>query len=401
MKTLKIKDGITWVGALHPELKTFDIIMETEFGTSYNSYIVKGNEKIALFETVKVKFFDEYIKKLEAIVDISKIDYIVVSHTEPDHAGSVEKILKLNPNIKIIGSRAAIRLLKEIVNGEFESIIVKDGDAISLGGKTLEFIMAPFLHWPDTMYTYIKEDKILITCDSFGAHYSFEEILVSKVTKKKDYMSALKYYYDMIMGPFKQHVLNAIEKIKDKKIEMILTGHGPILDENPWAIVNLYKEWSTEKNIFNKKTVVIPYVSAYGYTKSVAEALGRGIKSEVTIDVFIYDMEVEDKNFVLNQIRWADGVLFGTPTINGDALPPIWDLLMAMSPIVHGRKLVAAFGSYGWSGEAIPNIEARFKMLRLKQFDQGLKVIMKPSKDELDKAFEYGKRFAQTILGHN
>ncbi|MGV8147279.1 MAG: FprA family A-type flavoprotein [Alkaliphilus sp.] len=400
MKTLKIKDGITWVGALHPELKTFDIIMETEFGTTYNSYIVKGNEKIALFETVKVKFFDEYIKKLEAIVDISKIDYIVVSHTEPDHAGSVEKILKLNPNIKIIGSRAAIRLLKEIVNGEFESIIVKDGDAISLGGKTLESIMAPFLHWPDTMYTYIKEDKILITCDSFGAHYSFEEILLSKVTNKKDYRSALKYYYDMIMGPFKQHVLNAIEKIKDKEIDMILTGHGPILDVNPWAIVNLYKEWSTEKNIFNKRTVVIPYVSAYGYTKSVAEALERGIKSEVTIDVFIYDMEVVDKDFVLNQIRWADGVLFGTPTINGDALPPIWDLLMAMSPIVHGRKLVAAFGSYGWSGEAVPNLEERFKMLRLKQFDQGLKVIMKPSKDELDKAFEYGKRFAQTILGH-
>ena len=397
MKTLKIKNGITWIGALHPELKTFDIIMETEFGTTYNSYIVKGNEKVALFETVKVKFFEEYIKKIECIVDISEIDYIVVSHTEPDHAGSVEKMLELNPEIKIVGSRAAIRLLKEIVNREFESIIVKDGDTVSLGDKTLEFIMAPFLHWPDTMYTHIKEDRVLITCDSFGAHYCFDELLLSKVTNKEDYMSALEYYFDMIMGPFKPHVLKVIEKIKDKDIEMILTGHGPILDKNPWEIVNLYKEWATEENIFNKKTIIIPYVSAYGYTKTVAEAIKRGIESEVIIDVFIYDMEVEDKDFVLNQIKWADGVLFGTPTINGDALPPIWDLLMGMSPIVHSRKLAAAFGSYGWSGEGVPNLEARFKMLRLKQFDQGLKIIMKPSKEDLNKAFEYGRRFAQKL----
>ncbi len=397
MKTLKIKNGVTWVGALHPELKTFDIIMKTEFGTTYNSYIVKGKEKIALFETVKVKFFDEYIKKIESIVDISKIDYIVVNHTEPDHAGSVEKMLELNPRIKIIGSRAAIRLLKEIVNRDFESIIVKDGVTVDLGGKTLEFIMAPFLHWPDTMYTYIKEDKVLITCDSFAAHYSFDEVLISKLADKEDYMSTLKYYFDMIMGPFKQHMLKAIDKIKDKDIEMILTGHGPVLDENPWKVVNLYKEWATEENIFNKKTIIIPYVSAYGYTKTVAEAIKKGVESEVIIDVFMYDMEVEDKDFVLSRIRWADGVLFGTPTINGDALPPIWDLLMGMSPIVHGRKLAAAFGSYGWSGEGVPNLEARFKMLRLKQFDQGLKIIMKPSKEDLNKAFEYGKRFAQKL----
>ena len=306
-------------------------------------------------------------------------------------------MLELNPNIKIVGARAAIRFLKEIVNGDFESIVVKEGDAIDLGDKTLEFIMAPFLHWPDTMYTYIKEDRVLITCDSFGAHYSFEKMLISKVANKEDYTFALKYYFDMIMGPFKPHVLKAIEKIKDKNIEMILTGHGPILDENPWDIVSLYKEWATEENIFNKKTVIIPYVSAYGYTKSIAESIEKGIKSEVIIDVYMYDMEVEDKEFVLNQIKWADGVLFGTPTINGDALPPIWDLLMNMSPITHTRKLVAAFGSYGWSGEGVPNIEARFKMLKLKQFDEGLKIVMKPSKDELDRAFEYGKRFAQAL----
>jgi len=399
MKTLKLKDGITWVGALDPNLRVFDIIMETEFGTTYNSYMVQGNDKIALFETVKVKCFDNYIERVREMVDITKIEYIVVDHTEPDHVGSVEKMLEINPAIKIVGSRSAIKFLKAIVNREFESIVVNTGDTIDLGGKTLEFIMAPFLHWPDSMYTYIKEDKVLITCDSFGAHYSFDEVLLSKVTNRADYMSALSYYFNMIMGPFKSHVLSAIGKIKDKEIDMILPGHGPVLDENPWEIVDIYKNWATEETIFNKKTVVIPYVSAYGYTETLAKAIEKGINSEDNVDVILHDMVYADKATVLGQIRWADGVLFGTPTINGDALPPIWDLVMSMSPIVHGKKLAAAFGSYGWSGEAVPNIEARFKMLRLKKFDDGLKINFKPSETEIDDAFNYGKVFAQTLMG--
>lgn len=399
MKSLKLKDNITWVGALDPNLRVFDIIMETEFGTTYNSYMVKGNDKIALFETVKVKYFDNYIEKLRSLVDITKIEYIVVDHTEPDHVGSVEKMLEINPAIKMVGSRSAIKFLKGIVNKEFQSIVVNTGDTIDLGGKTLEFIMAPFLHWPDSMYTYIKEDKTLITCDSFGAHYSFDEILLSKVTKRDDYMSALRYYFNMIMGPFKGHVLSAISKIENLEIDMILPGHGPVLDKNPWEIVNIYREWATEETIFNKKTVVIPYVSAYGYTETIAKAIEEGIKSEDNIDVLIHDMVTADKAMVLEQIRWADGLLFGTPTINGDALPPIWDLVMSMSPIVHGKKLAAAFGSYGWSGEGVPNIESRFKMLRLKKFEDGLKINFKPSEEEIETAFNYGKNFAKTILG--
>jgi len=399
MKSLKLMENITWVGALDPNLRVFDIVMETKFGTTYNSYMVEGDKKIALFETVKVKCFDEYIEKLRALVDVSQIEYIVVSHTEPDHVGSVEKMLEINPNIKIVGSKTAIKFLKSIVNKEFQSIVVNTGDTLDLGNKTLEFIMAPFLHWPDTMYTYIKEDKVLITCDSFGAHYSFDEILLSKVKNRDDYNSALKYYYNMIMGPFKSHVLNAIEKIKDKEISMILPGHGPVLDENPWEIVGTYRKWSTEETIFNEKTVVVPYVSAYGYTETLAKSIEAGLKSEENLNVHLFDMVTENAEDVLSEIRWADGLLFGSPTINGDALPPIWNLLMNMSPIIHGKKLVAAFGSYGWSGEAVANLEARFKMLRLKQFEPGLRILFKPSEEELDLAFDYGKRFAQKLLG--
>ena len=217
MKSLELKKDIYWIGSLDPDLRIFDIIMDTKFGTTYNSYIVKGSEKTAIFETVKVKFFDEYLKKIEQYVDPRKIDYIVVDHTEPDHAGSVEKFLDYAPNAKIVGSQSAIDFLKEIANKDFEYIVVNHGDILNLGNKTLKFISAPFLHWPDSIYTYIPEDKMLVTCDSFGSHYSWDEILYSKIPKEKmeDYESALLYYYTAIFSPFKGYVLQALEKIKD------------------------------------------------------------------------------------------------------------------------------------------------------------------------------------------
>lgn len=399
MEKLVLKDNITWIGALDPNLRVFDIIMETEFGTSYNSYFVKGETKTVLFETVKIKFWEQYLEKLKSLTAIEDIDYLVVDHTEPDHVGSVVKLLELNPDIIIIGSASAIGFLKEITNCSFESIKVNTGDTIDLGNKTLEFISAPFLHWPDSMFTYIREDKMLITCDGFGAHYSFDEILLSKIEDRSDYYKALKYYYTMIMGPFNNYVLQAIGKIEDLEIDMICPGHGPVLDINPYEIVDIYREWSKETTIFKNKTVVIPYVSAYGYTKELAEKIADGIRSVGNIDVYMHDMVEASKAEVMAHIRWADGLLFGTPTINGDALEPIWDLVMAMSPITHKGKLTAVFGSYGWSGEGVPNIESRLKMLRTKQFAPGYKIKFKASDEQLDHAYKYGLEFAHMLLG--
>ncbi|MCK8059251.1 MULTISPECIES: FAD-dependent oxidoreductase [unclassified Fusibacter] len=401
MKTLKLKDGITWIGSLDPDLRIFDIVMHTEFGTTYNSYVVQGTEKTAVFETVKVKCFDEYMEKLRSVVDPASIDYIVVDHTEPDHAGSVELLLDYAPNAVVLGSAAAINFLKAIANRDFRYEVVNFDTEIDLGGKTLKFISAPFLHWPDSIYTYIKEDKTIITCDSFGSHYSFDDILYSKMTdgNKKDYNKALLYYYTMIMGPFKPHVLAAIDKIEDLDIDLICPGHGPVLDENPRQIVETYRNWSTESNPNTKKTVIIPYVAAYGYTKELADKITEGIRSAGDIDVKLYDMVYADKSEVMEEIKWADGYLFGTPTINGDALPPIMDLVMGMSPIVHGRRLAAAFGSYGWSGEGVPNVDARLKALRMKMYAPGLRVNFKPSESELEAAFEYGLGFGEKLLG--
>ena len=393
----ELKKDFYWAGVLDKDLRVFDIIMETEFGTTYNSYVLKINDKIVLFETAKAKFFDSYLESLKKIVDISKIDYIVVNHTEPDHAGSVEKLIDINPNIKIVGSTVAINFLKNIVNRDFYSLTVKDKDTLKVGDKTLRFISVPHLHWPDTMYTYIEEDKTLITCDSFGSHYCCDDIVLSKVTDNEGYMRATKYYFDNIIGPFKPHMLKALDKIKDLEVNMICTGHGPVLDCRIDEIKETYRKWCTVINPNPRKTVIIPYVSAYGYTKELAHEIEKGIKDSGDIDVRTYDLVESDTNKVLEEIGFADGLLFGTPTIVGEALKPIWDLTTSIFAGTHGGKLASAFGSYGWSGEGVPHIIERLKQLKMKVVD-GFRVKFKPGKKDLKDAYEYGFNFGCILL---
>ncbi|MDV4152606.1 FAD-dependent oxidoreductase [Clostridium sp. AL.422] len=401
MKALELKKDIHWVGALDPNLRVFDIIMYTPYGTSYNSYVVKGSEKTAVFETVKVEFFDQYIERLKDLdIDINNIDYIVVDHTEPDHAGSVANLLEISPNAKVVGSAPAIKFLKEIVNRDFESIVVGDGDTLGLGNKTLQFISAPFLHWPDSIYTYIPEDEVLITCDSFGAHYSSEAVLNSNVENKENYMEALKYYFDCIFGPYKQYVLSAIKKIENLKIDMILPGHGPVLIENPMEIVEYYRTWSTTKipSSAEKKIVTIPYVSAYGYTASLAKKIAEGIEAAGNIEVRLFNAIEHELNDIVTSIGESAGFLCGSPTIVGELLEPIRDILSKLNPVIHGGKLAGAFGSYGWSGEAVPRMETRLKELNMKLYPS-IKINFKPSDNELNEAFEYGLNFGKILLG--
>ncbi|MFD1404580.1 FAD-dependent oxidoreductase [Robinsoniella peoriensis] len=397
METLELKKNLYWTGIKDKDLRVFDIIMETEFGTTYNSYLIKGSEKTALFETAKFKFFDTYLEELEQLVDINKIDYIIVDHTEPDHAGSVEKLIEMNPNIKIVGTAVAISFLKNIVNRDFYSIAVKENDTLSLGDKTLHFMILPNLHWPDTMYTNIAEDKVLVTCDSFGSHYTFDGVLRSQVTDEDGYMRALKYYFDNIIGPFKPYMLKALNRIENLDIDMICTGHGPVLDCNIQEIMDTYRQWSTVINPNQQKTVVIPYVSAYGYTAEIAEEIAKGIRESGKIDVHLHDMVTSDKDEVLADIGFADGILFGTPTIVGEALKPIWDLTTSMFACTHGGKLASAFGSFGWSGEGVSHIVERLKQLRMKVVD-GLKIKFKPGKNDLIEAYDYGYDFGCVLL---
>ncbi|WP_160689733.1 FAD-dependent oxidoreductase [Clostridium sp. C2-6-12] len=393
MKTLELKKNFYWTGVLDPDLKVFDIVMETEFGTSYNSYLLKTSQKTVLFETAKAKFLDEYLEALSNLVDINEIDYIVVNHTEPDHAGSIEKLIEINPNIKIVGTGVAIGFLKNIVNRDFYSIAVKENDTLDLGDKTLRFMVLPNLHWPDTMYTYIEEDKTLLTCDSFGSHYSFDEILLSKVTDNEGYLRAKKYYFDNIIGPFKKpFMIKALARIKDLDIDMICTGHGPVIDCRIEELKALNAKWCEIVNPNPRKTVIIPYVSAYGYTKQLAGEIAKGIKASGDVDVRDYDLLETDKSKVLEELFFADGILLGTPTIVGEALEPIWELTISMFARTHGTKHASAFGSYGWSGEGVPHIIERLKQLNMKVID-GFRVKFKPSDSDLSDAYDYGYNF--------
>ena len=392
MKTLELRDGFYWAGIVDDNLRVFDIIMYTEFGTTYNSYVWKAGDKVVLFETAKEKFFDEYLDKLKEIIDVTKIDYLIVDHTEPDHAGSIGRLLEYSPQMKIVATGCAIGFLKEIVNHDFTSIAVKDNQTMEIGGKTLRFLVVPNLHWPDTMYTYIEEEQLLVTCDSFGSHYGFHDVLASKVTDQEGYMRATKYYFDCIIGPFKPFMLKALDKVRQLDVSMICPGHGPVIDENIDRMYNIYEDWCTVVNPNRKKTVIIPYVSAYGYTKQLAEEISRGIQDSGDIDVRSYDLVEADQDKVLEELGFADGILFGTPTIVGEALKPIWDLTTSIFAGTHGGKLASAFGSYGWSGEGVPHIIERLKQLRMKVVD-GLKIRFKPGENNLLDAYEYGYNF--------
>lgn len=397
MKTLQLKQDFYWAGVLDKDLRVFDIIMYTEFGTTYNSYILKAGDQTILFETAKEKFFGDYKEALSEQLDIAQIDYIVVDHTEPDHAGSIARVIAENPKAKIIATPTAISFLKNIVNDDFYSIPVKNGEELKIGNKTLQFFLLPNLHWPDTMYTYIKEDKTLVTCDSFGSHYAHEGILRSTVTDEEGYLRATKYYFDNILGPFKQpYMTNALKLVRSLEIDMICPGHGPVLDSHISELLAIYDAWC-EIPTNEKTTVVIPYVSAYGYTEQLAEKISEGIQEAGDIAVKRYDLVTADAAEVAAEIGAADGILFGTPTILQEALKPIWDLTTGMYPPIHGGKLASAFGSYGWSGEGVPHIIERLKQIRLRVVD-GFRVRFKPSERELAEAVSFGYQFGLKLL---
>ena len=397
MDAFALKPGFYFTGALDHELRVFDIIMYTEFGTTYNSYVLKTPNHTVLFETAKAKCCDSWLEKIAQVAPIESVDYLVVSHTEPDHSGSIERLLDLNPRLKIVATGCAIDFLKQIVNRDFYSMPVTDGMTLKLDDKTLEFMVVPNLHWPDTMYTYIREDKILVTCDSFGSHYAMDEVLVSKVTDHEGYLRATKYYFDNIIGPFKPFMAEALRRVRTLELDMICPGHGPVLDTNiPWML-DTYEEWCTVINPNSKPTVIIPYVSAYGYTGMLAKAISEGIAESGDIEVRSYDMVEADAGKVAQELLFADGILFGTPTIVGEALKPIWDLTTGMFATTHKGKLASAFGSYGWSGEGVPHIMERLKQLKLRTVD-GFRVRFKPSEVELMNAREFGRNFGRVLL---
>ncbi|MEG0797887.1 MAG: FprA family A-type flavoprotein [Acidaminococcaceae bacterium] len=398
MKTLALKPNFFYCGVQDRDLRVFDIVMTTQHGTTYNSYLLKTAGQVVLFETAKEQFFEEYLASIEALTKVQDINYLVMNHTEPDHAGSVARLLALNPQITVIGTVGAMGFLRAIMNCDFKQQVVKDNATLVIGDRTLRFLVLPNLHWPDTMFTYIEEDKVLLTCDVFGAHYCPADILRSTITDEEGYLEAVKYYFDGIIGPFKQPFMtNALRRIAPLDIDLICTGHGPVLDSQVTAIQELYHKWCVVAQPSATALVVIPYVSAYGYTKALAESIAEGIRSNGKITVELFDLTLIGTDVVLERLAVADGILLGSPTLLGDALKPIWEVATAMLPVTHKGKVASAFGSYGWSGEAVPNLLERLRQLKMKVLE-GYRVRFKPSSEELVAARAYGQAFGLEVL---
>jgi flavorubredoxin len=391
---LQINDAISWIGVMDHELVSFDIVMETKNGTTYNSYFINA-EKKAVIDTVKESFWPEYKEKILALTDPEELEYIICNHTEPDHSGSLKYLLELAPNATVVGSGQALTYLNEMVGHPFKSQKVKNGDVIDLGNKKLRIIGAPNLHWPDSIFTYVEEDNILFTCDSFGAHYADEKLMDDLVD---DYTEAFDYYFDVILKPYSKFMLKAIDKIKELPIQMICPGHGPILrttwKEKMDRTAQMAASYLDETR--KDSRVLVAYISAYGYTKQMAVLVATGLK-QAGIMVDLVDIETMLLGDMEELVVKSDGLLIGSPTINQNTLLPVYKLFSVINPIRDKGKLGGAFGSFGWSGEAVGLIENQLKNLKMKVPLEGQTARFYPNKEESQKLIDMGSKFAEAL----
>ena len=400
---VEFADGVYWIGALDPTLRTFDIILSTANGTTYNAYLVKGSEGVAVIDTVKENFSDEFFARLESEVDYDDIKVIVLNHLEPDHTGALPELMRRAPQAKLYISQRATSMLKALLRpsaGVFEYTTVKTGDSVSLGDRTLRFLHTPFLHWPDTQCTYLEDEAVLFSGDVFGCHYCDKRLFNDLVG---DFRFSFDYYYAHIMRPFKKHVMDALKLIEPLKLKQIAPTHGPILRERPRRYVTHYRELSTSSLSGeiggDDQSMVIFYMSSYGNTARMAEEISAGAGAVEGVRVSLYDLEGGETEPFVDLIEEADALLFGSPTINGDAVKPVWDLLSSLAVINLKGKLGGAFGSYGWSGEAVKMIEDRMRGLKMYIPHEGLRVKLIPTDEELEECQGFGRFIAETLIG--
>ncbi|WP_210396128.1 FprA family A-type flavoprotein [Motiliproteus sediminis] len=394
-----ISPSVHWIGALDPGLRTFDIILKTANGTSYNSYLVRGSEGVAVIDTVKESFSAEFFSRLESVARYEEIKYIVLNHLEPDHSGALPELMRRAPQARLFISKKAQVMLKALLKGsEFEFTSVDTGDSLSLGDRTLSFLHTPFLHWPDTQCTYLPEEGVLFSGDVFGCHFCDPRLFNDRVG---DFRFSFEYYYAHIMRPFKRYVLNALALIDPLELAIIAPTHGPVLRDNPRNYLTRYRELS--QPAFNsevgadEKTLLIFYISSYGNTERMAQAIYAGACQVEGVRASLYDLEGSEVAPFVDLIEGADGIMFGTPTINGDSVKPVWDLLSSLALIEVRGKRGAVFGSFGWSGEAVGLVEDRLKGLKIQVPLTGKQVRLIPTDAELAECQQFGVDMARAL----
>jgi flavorubredoxin len=397
MKPVLIKNDIYWLGVHDPALDAFEVVLPTPWGTTYNSYLIMA-EKAALVEGVKVNFREEYVEKLKSLINPLDIKYVILNHTEADHSGAVPWIVEVAPNAQVITSEAASRHIHQLFHLERAVAGVADGDTLDLGDRELTFISAPFLHWPDTMFTYSPTDRVLFTCDAFGVHYCDEGAVFDDETGPFD--DAYKYYFDNIMRPFKDKVLAALDKIKDLDVEIICTGHGPVLRSDPAKYFRLYREWSEEPEDPGRKEVAVFYSAAFGNVAQMADQLARGLAAAGARPVLrdIGGFEAGGAGGAAALIADAAGILVGMPAFEGAAQSPLEGLVDVLSAANVGGKPAAAFGPFGTTGEEVQKIEKRLKELGAKLVYPALAVDFAPDEGVFQKCRQFGRDFAAALV---
>jgi flavorubredoxin len=345
---MQLRPNIYAVGAIDWNRQLFDEIIPLPDGTSYNAYLIEGSNKIALIDTVDPLKTQILITNL-AETGVEKIDYLVSNHAEQDHSGAIPDVLSLYPNVKVVTNEKCRNILIDLLGiNEQKFIIIEDGQELSLGNKTLKFIFTPWVHWPETLSTYLAEDKILFSCDFFGSHLATSDLFV---TDKPRVYECAKRYYAEIMMPFRGPIAKNLEKIKNFDIEIIAPSHGPVYDE-PKFIIDAYKQWISD-NVDNK--VIVAYVSMHGSTKKMIEYfVGALMKKGVGVQQF--DLVTADIGRLAIELVDAAGVVLASPTFLVGAHPAAAYAAFLVSALRPKTKYLAIIGSFGWGGKMTEQI---------------------------------------------
>jgi anaerobic nitric oxide reductase flavorubredoxin len=392
----ELKKGLYWVGVVDWDIRHFHgFELSTHRGTTYNAYLIV-DEKVALVDTVWDPFRTKLMENIRRVIDPSKIDVVVANHAEPDHSGSLTEVLRHCPDAELVVSKRGASSIPGHHHADWKFTPVKTGDRISLGSRELVFVEAAMLHWPDSMFTYVTGDNVLISNDAFGEHYATPGRFNDEVDQEALYQEAVKYYAN-ILAPFSPMVTRKIDELVGMglPLDMIAPSHGVIWRKDPMQIVEKYKAWAAQEG---EASAVIIYETMWHATSRMAEAVGEGLNAE-GIPYRMYHMSVSDRNDVLTEIFKSKGVVVGSPTLNQGILPTMWPALSEMKGLKFKNKIGGAFGSYGWSGESVGVIESFLQECGIPLAGESVKVNWQPTGEDLEACRKLGAEVARAIKG--
>ena len=399
-----ITASVSWVGKIDWELKSFHgHELSTRRGSSYNAYLVR-DKKTALIDTVWQPFDKEFVARLKEVIDLREIDYIVMNHNEIDHSGSLPELLREIPDTPIYCTKKGEAILRGHYHQDWNFVNVKTGDTLSLGDKTLTFIEASMLHWPDTMFTYLSGDEILFSNDGFGQHYATESLFNDACDSAEVFYEAEKYYAN-ILQTYSPLVAKKVKDIlaMNLPIKMICPSHGVIWKDNPMQIIEKYLLWSANYQL-NQVTII--YDTMWNSTRKMAEALAVGLRSEdPTLTVKLMNAAVEDKNDIVTEVFHSKAIALGSPTVNNGYTYAIAGILELIKGCKFKQKRAFAFGSYGWGGEAVKLLTAHleecgFALLPPAENEpNGIRSQWVPTEDEILRCRAYGQQIAAALNG--